>query len=88
MWERGEVHTSPENSFAFAGDLIQAIYNSSDSVLPLGEALTDDEFIALGVEDIRGKIYNQPSKIFARIYRDTLTYFGIVESEVPASFYN
>lgn len=87
MFERGEVQSSPDNSYAFDSDLLQVAGENSDSVLPIDEAIADADFIALGVQDIRGKIYNQPDQVFARIDRGELSYFGIVANEVPEDFF-
>lgn len=87
MYQRGEVQSGPETSYAFESDLLEIIAQNSEEVLPIEEAITSADFIALGVEDIRGKIYNQPSKVFARIDRGELSYFGIVENEVADDFF-
>jgi len=87
MYQRGEVQSGPETSYAFEADLLEIIAQNSEEVLPIEEAITSADFIAMGVEDIRGKIYNQPSKVFARIARGELSYFGIVENEVADDFF-
>lgn len=89
MFERGELNIGPENSWAYEPDLLAEIANNSELALPIEEAVVDASFIALGVEDIRGKIYNQPSAVFARIDRyGELSYFGIEETEVEDSFFS
>ena len=88
MYRACEIQASPETSYIDESDLIGAIDQNSDDVLPIEEAILNDEFIALEVEDIDGKIMNQPNRVFARIYRGELSYFGIVESEVDENFFN
>jgi hypothetical protein len=87
MYQAGEVHFSPESSYAVKSDLLRAIGENSDAVLPIAEAITSEEFLALGVEDIRGKIYNQPSGVFAQISDGEVGYFGIDEREVADDFF-
>jgi hypothetical protein len=87
MYQRGEVQSGPETSCAFESDLIGRIAENSDEILSIEEAIVDAGFIAAGVEDIRGKIYNEPSKVFARLDRGDLSYFGIVENEVAEGFF-
>lgn len=87
IYQRGELSTGSETSYAFESDLLEIIRQNSDEVAEIGEAITSPAFLALGVQDIRGKIYNQPDKVFARIDRGDLSYFGIVESEVADDFF-
>ena len=87
MYQAGEIQSGPETSFAFESDLLEIIANNSEEVLPIEEAVASADFLALGVEDIRGKIYNQPSKVFARIDRGELSYFGIEENEAAEDFF-
>lgn len=89
MYQGGGLEFGPETSFGALEDLIEIIAKSSYAVLPLEEALADPEFRALNVEDIRGLIYNQPSRIFARIVDgETIVYFGVEEVEVSDDFFN
>lgn len=87
MYQSGEVQSGPETSFAFVSDLLEVVAQNSEEVLPIEDAIAHADFIAAGIEDIRGKIYNQPAKVFARIDRGELSYFGIVESEVADDFF-
>jgi|LakMenEpi03Aug12_release.lakeMendotaPanAssembly.Ray.scaffolds.fasta_scaffold59545_7 hypothetical protein len=87
MYQTGELQISPQTSWADFGDLTFEIAQNSDAVLELSEALEDPEFQAAGVEDISGRINNQPDTLFARISDGNLNYFGIVESEVADDFY-
>lgn len=89
MYERGEIQSSPENSWACYQDLVSEISLNSNSFMKIEDALKDSEFIEFGVEDIRGRIYNEPPYVFAAIddYQN-LVYFGIVESEVSDSFFD
>jgi hypothetical protein len=87
MWERGELQIGPETSFAFKGDLLFVIGQNSDKIAPIAEAIEDADFIELGIEDIRGRIYNQPDEVFARISDGELSYFGIEETIVQENFW-
>ena len=87
MFDRGELQIGQQTSFADLSDLLFEIANNSDAVLPLDEAIADEDFKDLGIEDISGNIHNQPSRLFARIDRGELSYFGIEESEVSEDFY-
>lgn len=88
MWQAGELQSSPTNSFAYISDLMATIDCESKFVLPLEDALVDPDFIAVGIEDISGKLYNQPNHIFARIDRwNNFSYFGVEESEVPEDYF-
>lgn len=87
MFERGEIQSGPENSWAFRSDLIHAASGNVDSVERIEDALNDPEFIALGVEDIRGRIYNEPGAVYACIEDGELRYFGVEESEVEENFF-
>jgi hypothetical protein len=87
MYERGEVHCGQETSYAHPSDLLKVVAQNSDYVLAIEEAVSDPDFIAAEVEDVRGKIYNQPPAIFACLDRGELSYFGIVENEVSDDFF-
>ena len=88
MFERGLVMASPENSWAdlsYLESLLEGL-----GYRKLDEAIKDPEFIAVGVENIAGRIHNQPPYIFARIagsHEPYIEYCGIEASEVPADFY-
>jgi hypothetical protein len=88
MFQTGELQVSPQASWADYGDLRFEICQNSEAMLELSEALDDPEFQEAGVEDISGRIQNQPDHLFARINDGTINYFGIVESEVPDNFYS
>ena len=87
MWQRGELQISSETSFANDCDLIMVIAENCDAVEDIEEALKDDDFIAAGVEDIRGKIYNEPGRILVILDNGELRYIGIEESEVEKDFF-
>jgi hypothetical protein len=92
MFERGELQIGAETSYADLGQL-----ECEGELMELEEALRDPEMIAAGIEDIRGRIYNQPGRLYAKIdpqggYGETgpvpsVAYYGIVESEVAENFY-
>jgi hypothetical protein len=89
MWQSGERQPSPTNSYAFYSDLIDAVSQEQNGVYPIASAITDPVFIAAGVEDIRGKIFNEPTYVFAYFDKyDELRYFGVDESGVPDDFFN
>jgi hypothetical protein len=87
MYQVGELQISPQTSWADYSDLRFAIAQNSDAMLELSEALDDPEFQEAGVEDISGRIYDEPNTLFARIYKGELSYFGIVESDVADDYY-
>ena len=87
MWDRGEVQSSPENSYAFLGDL-----EARAEITPLESALEDEDFKSAGIENINGRIHNQPGRLYAKIYEDIygsrVHYYGVVESEVPENYFD
>ena len=88
MWQSGERQTSPTCSFAFLSDLLEIAQQENNEVSIISAAITDPIFIALGVEDIRGKIYNEPTYVFAYIDKyDAVYYFGVDESDVSDDFF-
>jgi hypothetical protein len=87
MYQVGELQIGPQTSWADYGELKFEIAQNSEAMMELSEALDNPEFQEAGVEDISGRIYNQPDTLFARINDGTLNYFGIMESEVPDNFY-
>jgi hypothetical protein len=88
MYQVGELQVSPTNSYAAFDDLISECNNNLYAVASINLALGDPLFIENGIEDIRGKIYNQPSNVYAFIDDfKTLGYFGVVESDVPENFF-
>ena len=87
MFQRGELQVSPQNSYAHFDDLISAYNNSSYAVASINLALNDPEFIAKGIVDVRGHIYDEPSNIYAVINDyGNLGYFGVVESDIAEDF--
>jgi hypothetical protein len=68
-------------------ELLDVMHGNSDRLLKIENAIKDPDFIELGVEDIRGCIYNEPSEVYARIERGVLSYIGIAETDVPESFF-
>lgn len=89
MWRAGELRASPGNSFIFCSNLLANIENESMFVMQIEDAIGDPDFITAGIENIWGKIYNEPTLVFARIdnWKD-LSYFGIEESEVPETYFD
>jgi len=87
MYQTGELQVSPQTSYADFGDLCFEIAQNSDAMGYLSQALEDEEFVNAGVEDISGRIYNEPEKLFAQINDGELHYFGIVETEVANDFF-
>ena len=87
MWQRGEKPIGPETSYADLYDLVMA-----GGLVSLETALEDDDFIAAGIEDIRGRIYNEPAYIYCVIGEEgdgspCVRYFGVEEDEVPEDFF-
>lgn len=88
MYQTDFYHFNSMDSWAFKGDLLHAIRDNSDRLLKIEDALTDPEFLEQGVEDIRGRIINQPAEIYARLDRGWLNYVGIAETDVEESFFD
>ena len=87
MFERGELSVSPDTSYE---DLANLVYESE--LTPLADALNDPEFQAAGIEDIRGRIYNEPAHIYVSLVDDDandpkVIYRGVEESEVAQDFF-
>lgn len=74
MYQAGEY--SDDLKWANISDLLGEIADG-DYFVSLDEALVDERFIELGIEDIRGKVHNEPEAIYAKIEDNTLTYIGI-----------
>jgi hypothetical protein len=88
MWQRGEKHVSPQNSYADLSDLVMA-----GELIDLETALEDEDFIEAGIEDIRGRIYNEPGLIYAVLGEEgdgspCVLYYGVEEDEVPEDFFD
>jgi hypothetical protein len=88
MWQRGEKQVSPQNSYAYLNDLIM-----DGELIALDDALADEDFIKAGIEDIRGRIYNEPGRIYAVLGEEgdgspCVRYFGVDEDEVPEGFFD
>lgn len=81
-WKRGEVNVSPSESWSSLSDM-----ESSWGLVPLAEALTSAEFIAAGIEDLRGMVQSEPEHLYASLESGAVRYHGVVETEVPASFF-
>ena len=86
-WERGEKQTGRETSYADLYDLVMA-----GELIDLETALADDDFIAAGVEDIRGRIENEPGMIYCVIDEEgygypCVLYCGVEEDEVDEDFF-
>ena len=87
MWQRGEKQIGPETSYAFLSDLI-----IDSEMIDLDDALADEDFIEAGIEDIRGRIYNEPGLIYAVLGKEgdgspCVRYCGVEEDEVPEDFF-
>ncbi len=89
MWQRGEKQVSPQNSYADLYDLVMA-----GGLIDLDDALADEDFIEAGIEDIRGRVYNEPGMIYCKIDEQgdgdgspCVRYFGIEEDEVEDDFF-
>ena len=89
MWQRGEKQVSPQNSYADLSDLVMA-----GGLIDLDDALADEDFIEAGIEDIRGRIHNEPAYIYCVLdergdgYYPCVRYFGVEEDEVPEDFFD
>ena len=76
MYQAGELQVG-ESSYAFREDLLSAIAENADEILPIAEAES------IGAEDISNKIYGNAGELFVCKNRDgNIEYFGIVESKV------
>ena len=63
------------------------------SLIDLETALEDEDFIEAGIEDIRGRIYNEPGMIYCVLDVEgdgspCVRYFGVEEGEVPEDFFD
>lgn len=84
MWQRGEKPVGPETSYACLSDLIMA-----GELIDLDAALADEDFIRAGIEDIRGRIYNEPAYIYCVLGEEgDVRYYGVEEDEVPEDFFD
>jgi len=90
MWERGEKQVSPQTSYADLNDLLTD--GNGPNLVDLETALEDEDFIEAGIEDIRGRIYNEPGRIYAVLGLEgdgspCVLYYGVDEDEVPEDFF-
>ena len=88
MWQRGEKTVGPQTSYAYLSDLIM-----DGELIDLETALAYEDFIAAGIEDIRGRIYNEPERIYAVLGEEgdgspCVLYYGVDEDEVPEDFFD
>lgn len=95
MFQRGELQVSLENSFKYKEDIICLISDLGIKIAPLSWALKNKEFLDMGVEDIRGRIYNEPANIYVILKDESddpndskFEYMGIEETEVSEDFFN
>ena len=88
MYQSDHCQPNPFDSWAEKGELIHEMTVNSDRFLKLEHALEEPDFIELGVEDIRGRIYNQPTHLYAQMYENTVRYIGIVETEVGKGYFD
>ncbi len=80
MYELGQHHYSTSAAWADLMDLEQAMRDGArGELLPIDEALADADFLAAGIEDIRGKIYGgNPDYIYAILSDDgEIAYTGV-----------
>lgn len=75
----------PEDSYESLSDMLQ---QCDGHPLALDEALEDQDFVDVGIENIRGLIYDEPTHLFASLDHDGITYFGVQEYEVPGDFFD
>ena len=88
MWQRGEKQVGAQTSYADLNDLIMA-----GDLIDLETALEDPDFIEAGIQDIRGRIYNETSLIYCAICEQgyespCVLYYGIEEDEVEEDFFD
>ena len=88
MWQCGERAVGPETSYACLSDLV-----ADGELIDLETALADEDFITAGIEDIRGRIYNEPAYIYCVLGEEgdgspCVRYFGVDEDEVPDDFFD
>ncbi len=89
MWQRDEKQVGRETSYADLYDLVMA-----GELIDLDDALADEDFIKAGIEDIRGRVDNEPGMIYCKIDEQgdgdgspCVRYFGIEEDEVEDDFF-
>jgi len=87
MWQRGEKQVGPQTSYAYLSDLVM-----DGELIDLEAALEDPDFIEAGIEDIRGRIYHEPGRIYAVLGEESdgspcVLYYGVDEDEVPEDFF-
>lgn len=86
MYQLGEANGE---AWAYLSDLEKEMDHNLDCMLPLEEALQDDEFVAAGIEDIRGKIYGgDPTYIYANLSDGAITYYGIEEQAIAKDYWD
>ena len=87
LFERGELSVRPDTSYEDIANLV-----CESELTPLDDALHDPAYQAAGVEDIRGRICNEPSHIYVSLVDDDandpkVIYRGVEESEVAQDFF-
>jgi hypothetical protein len=71
---------SSEEIWSDDTDMLAEMSGNGVQAVELSDALSDPEFLAAGVEDIKGRIYGgDPTTIYASLINDELVYFGIDE---------
>lgn len=75
MYQTGEYS---DLKWSYESDLIDEIAGG-DLMLPIAEALTNQEFIDLDIRDIRGLVNNEPDSIYCKIEDDKVIYIGVSE---------
>ena len=91
VYELGEQNYSPNDAWADLADLEAKMATAPDEILPLVEALHNEDFIDAGVIDIRGRIYGgDPPYLYACLSPDGMgiRYTGIETEEVADDFWN
>ena len=76
----GEFQCQPINGEGWTdvNDLLTEITSNNDHVFELTDEIV--ETVLPGqAEDIRGRIHNEPERVFAIVDGDSVSYFGIVE---------
>lgn len=76
----GEFQCQPINGKGWTdvNDLLTEITSNNDHVFELTDEIV--ETVLPGqAEDIRGRIHNEPERVFAIVDGDSVSYFGIVE---------
>jgi hypothetical protein len=76
----GEFQCQPINGEGWAdvNELLTEITSNNDHVFELTDEVVDSALPGQA-DDIRGRIHNEPDRVFAIVDGDRVFYFGIVE---------